>query len=509
MEEEVDTLRTKAQAYLCQHIFHPNLAISDATSELTDMSQWFKLEPSDIVAECLKYRLNDHVNMGLSSSDAQKFFQTQVDTTSNLIKKQTLLTSTDNIASLNVDDEEWPPNVSNPLSLTDETQESEPEKDPKRHTSLVDIFKIHKALKQGMEITNWDPWQMLETTQYSTEYNNFSLKYGFSEADLTDEEKLKFLQREILLLKNEINFETYLKQQYMQQMGRLHRDRMVESTLESERQTMYNTCRSLQNEVRVLKDTLNRQRAEAGATKSKHVNWENELNSKLRRYRDERKKWNAESVHLNQKIKEVEDINSQQLQQLEGVNSRIFQLENQIMIQDTMVREIQEYEKRIEQLTGQLSLWEEDRHSMKIQAQQIETLIGQWKVLETALMSSESTIKSLNDKASEQERKINELEQSKAVLSTEAEKELLKSKLHDILETQTFKINNELQEKKISLENMLNKNVSLEETILQLKADLELAKEKQHSRNVPHSEQPIQTQQTLPPELEEFMYQTS
>ncbi|ORY01089.1 hypothetical protein K493DRAFT_312581 [Basidiobolus meristosporus CBS 931.73] len=505
IEEDTDQLRSKAQTYLSQHISHPNFVISDVASELKNISQWFKLEPSDIVVECLKYH---------GPSKAQQYLQSQADAASDLIKRQPVAAPAGGMASFDVDNDEWPQaSASLPLDqakpqANEPDQTSESLMKDEQQSSLVDIIKIHKALKQGMEITNWDPWQMLKINTYSTEYNNFTLKYGFSEADLTDQEKVKFLQREVLLLKNEINFETYLKQQYMQQMGRLHRDRMVESTVEAERQTMYNTCRSLQAEVRVLKETLSRQRAEAGATKSKHVNWENELNNKLRRYRDERKKWNSESLHLRQKIQECEVCDMEDFSLILECY-RIFELENQIMIQDTMVQKIQEYEKRIEQLTGQLSLWEEERQSMSLQSKRLETFIGHWKIMESALNAAEDTIHALNGKASEQEQKIIQLTQRQVGEEAAAQKELVKSKLHEILETQTSKINQELQEKTTALEDIKTRNIQLQELVLQLKADLEIAKEAQHSRSPDQEDQPYQTQQTLPPELEEFMHHTS
>lgn len=44
------------------------------------------------------------------------------------------------------------------------------------------------------------------------------------------------LKREVLLLRNELNFELFVKQQHLQHMGRLHREHMVDSSVEAERQ---------------------------------------------------------------------------------------------------------------------------------------------------------------------------------------------------------------------------------------------------------------------------------
>lgn len=46
------------------------------------------------------------------------------------------------------------------------------------------------------------------------------------------------LQREVLLLRNELNFELWLKKQHLSHMGKLHRDRIVARSEEAERQNL-------------------------------------------------------------------------------------------------------------------------------------------------------------------------------------------------------------------------------------------------------------------------------
>lgn len=55
-----------------------------------------------------------------------------------------------------------------------------------------------------------------------------------------DETKLLIagLKREVLLLRNELNFELFVKQQHLQHMGRLHHEHMIDSSVEAERQQM-------------------------------------------------------------------------------------------------------------------------------------------------------------------------------------------------------------------------------------------------------------------------------
>lgn len=50
------------------------------------------------------------------------------------------------------------------------------------------------------------------------------------------EEALSILQRDVLILKNQLNFEIYLKELVQQHVGRLHHDTIVSRSEEAERQ---------------------------------------------------------------------------------------------------------------------------------------------------------------------------------------------------------------------------------------------------------------------------------
>ena len=92
-----------------------------------------------------------------------------------------------------------------------------------------------------------------------------------------------------MLLRNELNFELYLKQQHLQHIGRLHHDHILDSTVEAERQNLYNTCKILKSQLSQAQAAFDRQRKENASIKRNHVQWENELNEKLKKYRSEKK----------------------------------------------------------------------------------------------------------------------------------------------------------------------------------------------------------------------------
>ena len=76
---------------------------------------------------------------------------------------------------------------------------------------------------------------------------------------------IAFLQREIMLLRNELNFVLYLKQQHL---GRLH---ILDSTVEAERQNLYDTCKILKSQLSQAQAVYDRQRKENASIKRNHV----------------------------------------------------------------------------------------------------------------------------------------------------------------------------------------------------------------------------------------------
>ena len=62
-----------------------------------------------------------------------------------------------------------------------------------------------------------------------------------------------------------------LKQQHLQHIGRLHRDHILDSTVEAERQNLYNTCKILKSQLSQTQAAFDRQRIETTNIKKKHV----------------------------------------------------------------------------------------------------------------------------------------------------------------------------------------------------------------------------------------------
>ncbi|RIB02274.1 hypothetical protein C2G38_896472 [Gigaspora rosea] len=256
---------------LRRHTIHPSLILSSAEKELSDTSRWIKLEPADVVAECIGY--------DMENASATKY---QISELEDFTKK-----ALEGVESTSVE------------TKTIKTRRSS------QAISIQEIMDVHQALKSGVEIVvGDDPWDSKIIS--SNSIDSTSSPDPNSLGPLSNAQaSVAFLQREVMLLRNELNFELYLKQQHLQHIGRLHRDHVLDISAEAERQNLYNACKNLKLQLEKTQTAFNRQRDENASIKKKHVQWEDELNNKLKKYREEKKEWKTELDKVEEQLREA------------------------------------------------------------------------------------------------------------------------------------------------------------------------------------------------------------
>jgi len=85
------------------------------------------------------------------------------------------------------------------------------------------------------------------------------------------------LQREILLLRNDLNFELWLSRENSKHIGRLYQDQILMRTAETERQGLYNKMRKYRAQVISLEGELREHQQQASTAKNKYADWNTEL----------------------------------------------------------------------------------------------------------------------------------------------------------------------------------------------------------------------------------------
>lgn len=208
----------------------------------------------------------------------------------------------------------------------------------------------------------------------------------------SDASIISFLQRENLLLRNELNFELYLKEQHLRHIGRLHREKVTDTALEAERQNLYHTVRTLRTSHAAQNVELERCRAEASATKARHVQWEADLNNKLKAYREERKAWTAEARQLKAQAEEDAASIGSLGRQLEESGAQLFELQTKMQADEPKLAKLEQYEAKIAQLTTCLAYWDTDVLKYEQQRREMEKLLSKWDEMAYLVEATEKTL---------------------------------------------------------------------------------------------------------------------
>jgi hypothetical protein len=142
------------------------------------------------------------------------------------------------------------------------------------------------------------------------------------------------LETEIILLQGEVAFQTYLKQLHIAHVGTLHREKVLESGAEAERQglvrrpcalfstasltfSQYRTIRTLRAQLKQTKSSLDQLRAESGVTKANWIAHIDDLKDKLKSMREARLKWEQEGKALKAALEDSKEKEEKVKKELE------------------------------------------------------------------------------------------------------------------------------------------------------------------------------------------------
>lgn len=148
------------------------------------------------------------------------------------------------------------------------------------------------------------------------------------------------LQREIEALRAELNYEQYLKTQHHQHMGILHRQKVMESGFEAERQTLVRIIlvygqflpkqsnvqvqfnKHLRHQLTERQSALDKLREETSYSRKAHQKWEGEYKNRLRLLKEEKKTWSTDFESVTAQLTETRAQLTAQSDELEELGAK-------------------------------------------------------------------------------------------------------------------------------------------------------------------------------------------
>lgn len=335
-----ELIRLRSDIHRSQHKLHANFFMTTAEDELTE-DRWLTSEPAELVSECLSLCIAVAVNLGdpgpppstklpplPRSARPRKVSRA----TQHAIEDESVLPpslpemrppssrntmSTTITASSNGNDFKFPPRHSSHNSLRD-------------HVSLLPPTTTHTP-KPAEDATSPveagprrfpvsappSPPRSVATTPTLPRLQSFAQilsRYPIPNPSLPggDAYNTAILQREVMLLKNDINFERFQKQKYIEQIGHMQQKQMTTLAAETDAQGAASANKVLRGKLAASDDRHEQLRREMAASRALAKKVEDQLTAKLRALREDEKQWNLDAATLQRALdasrREVADL---------------------------------------------------------------------------------------------------------------------------------------------------------------------------------------------------------
>ncbi|CAG8954715.1 hypothetical protein HYFRA_00004638 [Hymenoscyphus fraxineus] len=430
LDVEPTEIRARSETFRKVHVLHPNFFMMTIENELTDSNRWMKSTAADVVAECMALyspieepenisaesrpngtsRIASSENPANPESDLATPFQSRHNSWRNT--QSTVAHHADDHAlhtkasQSSISDAESPisPSESRPSSPTVPSRMlTSPS-----HNQLHELLNSQKPAKGSIYQTVNDSAASLALSHHQDTAIKTNLHVDAYLASLTSREamprsrspslhpdsnlKVAYLQREIQLLRNDLNFERYLKHQHLSAIGQLRSRQIKQARGEAEIQNLINSNAIIKSKLEEAKNLNIQMRTETEKSKAHSRKWESELSAKLRILRDEQKKW---IVEREERIKDLQ-LAKQRTEKLKNlvIESEARELASRQKVQsvESSLDELERLRAEVEILTVSLRTYEAGESEAVDAKESEEAALRQVEILKMQLLARDTEI---------------------------------------------------------------------------------------------------------------------
>lgn len=348
LDVEPAEIRQRSETFRQVHLLHPNFFHLTIESELTDNHRWSRSSAADVVAECMALYVSseDGNEHDLRQRKVAKKVELSTDFPDQpLLERdpatpfQSRHTSWRNTTSTAVASPEGlrlnmpqrkssqhsqsMPSIAAAPSLPPDDRIDSPTLPPRGGSSntshqLSDLLASTRPTRGSLykSLTNDSVASLALSNTIEDPTHVDAYLASLAREDIPRSPSLRpttvppsqnsltvaYLHRDIQLLKNDLNFERYLKQQHLSHIGQLRRKQIREARVEAETQNLINSNRGLKSKLEEAKRLNAQMKKETEKSKTHSRKWESDLSVKLRVLREEQKKWNMEREQLNKDL---------------------------------------------------------------------------------------------------------------------------------------------------------------------------------------------------------------
>ncbi|KAI0888944.1 Hamartin protein-domain-containing protein [Annulohypoxylon maeteangense] len=512
IEVQPTEIRDASERFRQCHLLHENFYTLTIDSEKDNFGRWIKSEPSEVVADCValcqagealpNQGIVDAINIGASEKDEPEkdghdsallsgsypfgvsFSPFPGDNRRNTgstfaesitsSRKQSVIVRQSSIGSYHSNRDVSSPR---PSGLGNESPTlSRQLVQSGSQTQLQDLINSNKVIKSGLHqsmandsvpslaLSHHDSISDRQGSQLqpSSQLGNTSSPTDSISAQIAH------LQRQILLLYNDLTFERFMKQQHLTHMGALRRRHVREAASEAETQNLIIQNRQLKQRLKDAKDSETQAKKESEKSRTLSKKWEADLTTKLRGLREEQKKWNAEGDTLRTELDAAKGESERLRLLVCEAEVRELDLKQNMQSVEINVGELvrlREEVQRLAECERNYHAKETERQNMATHAAEAE---GRAEMLEMKLKAHDSDIQKTHEMYKSQIAELNARLQGALKTGTGHRSEALKTQLEN-----TLAANREQQtELKNRIAEVTRKNSILQATILELQSTI-------------------------------------
>ena len=371
LELDQDLIKSRTEIFRQVHLLHPNFLNTTAEEELAD-GKWLQTDAADVVAECISLRLSLYPSLDSPgpppSAKLPSIPSSQTKTKD--IPSQNLVSSDDGSLPFGgslVNTGIQPPYANKHRLGVDQLPVVSDERGPSQRTaaaarprtprtpSSANSPAVHPRADPGDSPT-LGPVEVQSTRPSTASMPSSAGKVthvGTDSRSLDDYSKV-LLQRQLAIVKNDLNFERYLKQQHLAHIGQLQRRHVNDATVSANTENLVNTNKSLKAKLTKANDSYSSLRKESSTGRTQSKKFETELSARVRSLREAERQWSAEEETLRVELAKAQRDCDALRQLMVESESRELNSRQQVASMELELEQVESLRKRMRELESKV-----------------------------------------------------------------------------------------------------------------------------------------------------------
>ncbi|CAN9243085.1 unnamed protein product [Alternaria alternata] len=394
-----DLIHSRTEPYRRVHLLHPNMFTTTVEDELSE-NRWLKSDPADVVVECMDLCVAVSSTLEDPGPPPNAALPPVPE-----IPSQFTLDDQDG-TTVHDSDESWR-NTQSTMNVSGDAPQIPDVEVPRSKSikSAVSIKSMASPLLKGRDMMDSPTLPPTTDTKKPDMASPLAQRFVAQQPSLDSfaqsisgqtsgqsdfqNHTMASLQREIMLLRNDLNFERYLKLQHLAHIGQLQRKHIKEATAEAETQNLINTNKTLKAKLAKANELYAQLKKETLTSRSQSKKWESELNNKVRSYKESEKTWHSDEGGLRYELQRTQSDYEQLKKIVERAEAEQLKAQQRTKALEYELEDYSDIRRELESAQDKIIAFEDQRKELHALIQERNDLRNDLEIANMRLNSRE------------------------------------------------------------------------------------------------------------------------